>query len=95
MSAPEFDNYEHKDYARYKSVRFGVGEMALKHGVPYGAIIHVAKTGDCLGVIGDGLMWWLGETPEEEGVEVAGFTPADDPNVVILIHAFPMRWRKR
>lgn len=73
-------------------MRFGVAESALKHGVPYGDVVRVAQTGDYLGQASDGLLWWLGLDGQGDGVEVAGIGKSD---AVILIHAMPMRWRRR
>lgn len=81
---------EYPGYAR--SVRYGVADSALKHNVSYGDVVYVATTGDYLGKASDGLLWWVGPDRNGNGLEVAGI---GRPGVVILIHAMPMKWRKR
>lgn len=82
---------EHRIYTRV--MRYGVGDTALKHGVPYQAVINVARTGDYLGADEDGLIWWIGSDEEGNDLEVAGLTTHD--GAIVLIHAMPTKWRKR
>lgn len=75
-------------------MRYGVADSALKHGVAYGAILEVVRTGDYIGADQEKLLWWLGQAGDGEGYEVAGFV-TDGGEALVLIHAFPMKWRKR
>jgi hypothetical protein len=74
-------------------MRFGVADSALKHGIPYRDVVIVAEHGDYLGTDVDGLSWWCGSSQDSGDIEVAGFST--DDGAIILVHAMPMRWRKR
>lgn len=74
-------------------MRFGVADSALKHGIPYRNLIHLVRSADYLGTDESGLLWWIGRTSDNEEYEVAGiFT---DDGAVVIIHAMPMKWRRR
>lgn len=77
-------------------MRYGAGDSAFRPGrnITYADIMYVAANGDYQGGIKDGLIWWFGTTESGRDIEIAGFTPADDINVVIFVHAMPMSWRK-
>lgn len=78
-------------------VRFAVGDGAVKpgRGISEDDVFHVVATGDYLGADKDGLMWWLGETETERGIEVAGAESRRFGNTIMLIHSMPMEWRKQ
>lgn len=77
------------------AMRFGIGASALKRpDLTYSDILHIVRTGDLLGADAAGLLWWLGTTLQGVDAEVAAFV-TDEGDAVIVIHAFPMRWRKR
>jgi len=71
----------------------GVAQSALKRGIPYEAILHVAHHGDLIGADSDGLIWWIGTTPTGQVLEVAGFDSGD--GAIVIVHAFPTAWRKK
>lgn len=48
-------------------MRYGVADSALKHGVAYGAILEVVRTGDYIGADQEKLLWWLGQAGDGEG----------------------------
>lgn len=76
-------------------MRIGIAASALKRPeISYGDIVHVVRTGDYLGADDSGLVWWVGTTPSGVDVEVAALT-ARGGGALVVIHAFPMRWRKR
>ena len=76
-------------------MRIGIAASALKRPeISYGDIVHVVRTGDFLGNDDAGLVWWLGTAPSGVDVEVAALTTRDG-EAHVVIHAFPMRWRKR
>ena len=72
-------------------LRIGVADSALKRGIAYGDITHVIATGDYLGPIRDGLIWWIGETTDGDVIEVGAVTTTD--NAIIAIHAMTIGWR--
>lgn len=74
-------------------MRVGIADSALKHGVSYSAVVEVCRSGEYLGIDSSNLMWWCGSGSDGEQYEVAGFET--DDGAIILIHAMPMRWRKR
>lgn len=84
-------NSEHVLYGRI--MRYGVAGSALKHGISYRNLIHLVRSADYLGTDESGLLWWIGRTSDNEEYEVAGiFT---DDGAVVIIHAMPMKWRRR
>ena len=77
-------------------MRYGVADSALKpeRHITYDDVLFVARTGDYLGPIRDGLIWWTGETPTGQTIEVAGLMPDQDHCVIILVHSMPGSWRR-
>jgi hypothetical protein len=67
-------------------MRFGIADSALKRDIPYADIMHIVHTSGYLGVLKDGLLWWIGETRDGQGLEIAGFV-TDEGDAIILIHA--------
>ncbi|MCL2788443.1 MAG: hypothetical protein FWD59_08130 [Micrococcales bacterium] len=77
-------------------MRFGIADSALKRSdvISYGDIMHVARNGDLLGADADGLLWRIGTSPTGLDVELAALTTREG-DALIIIHAFPMDWRRR
>ena len=56
----------------------GIADSALKRGIAYSDVAHVIATGDYLGPIRDGLIWWIGETKDQ---------------AIVAVHAMTIGWR--
>jgi len=77
-------------------MRLAVANSAMKRSnlISYSDILFVCDTGDLLGADAEGKLWILGTTPAGLDVELILGTSYDD-EALLVIHAFPMKWRKR
>lgn len=76
--------------------RIGVGDGAFKRRdvISYSDIIYVVKNGDLLGADSHGKLWFLGTTPSGLDVELIVVLSSDE-EALVVIHAFPMKWRRK